>query len=151
MTGSGCKGKVEVLTGELSALYRYFLSAEPGIPSTLPLQPLPVNYIDYALWQQESLTGQRIERLLNYWRNELRGIRALELPTDHPRPAHASYRGSSIPIRIDPQLVDRLEALAQENHSTLQMLLLAAFETLLYRHSHQEEFAVGIPFAGRND
>ncbi len=144
-----------VFTKELSALYGHYLDASTetsGITSgIIPLDPLPVTYIDYSAWQRETLSADRIEGLLSYWRQELQGLPALEFPTDRPRPVMASYRGSSVPIEFNEGLARRLESLAQSQQVTLQMLLLAAYEVLLYRYSHQEDFAVGIPFAGRNE
>ncbi|MEY2612624.1 MAG: hypothetical protein RL069_1436, partial [Planctomycetota bacterium] len=142
---------IDVMTRELSALYQSCLEARVNGLLAPALDPLPVRYIDYARWQRESLTSQRIEGLLGYWREELRGVPALELPTDRPRPAQASYRGYSVPLSIDQDIIGKLESLAQGNHATLQMVLLAAFETLLYRYTQQEDFAVGVPFAGRDD
>jgi amino acid adenylation domain-containing protein len=146
---------MDVFTKELSALYGHYLDASTetsGITSgIIPLDPLPVTYIDYSAWQKETLSADRIEGLLSYWRQELKGLPALEFPTDRPRPLMASYRGSSVPIELNESLTLRLESLAQSQQVTLQMLLLAAYEVLLCRYSHQEDFAVGIPFAGRND
>ena len=140
-----------VFTKELSALYGHYLDPSTESSSIIPLDPLPVTYIDYSTWQREKLSSDRLEGLLSYWRQELKGLPALEFPTDRPRPLMASYRGSSVPIELNESLTLRLESLAQSQQVTLQMLLLAAYEVLLYRYSHQEDFAVGIPFAGRND
>jgi amino acid adenylation domain-containing protein len=140
---------MDVLSRELSALYRHFVDAIDDLPS--PLEPLPVSYIDYSRWQRENLSGHRIEGLLGYWREELQGVPSLELPMDRPRPAVASYRGSSVEVKLPQVLISKLESLCTGQQVTLQMLLLAAFESLLYRYSHQEDFAVGIPFAGRED
>ena len=142
---------MDVFTKELSALYGHYLDASTETSGIIPLDPLPVTYIDYSAWQKETLSADRIEGLLSYWRQELKGLPALEFPTDRPRPVMASYRGSSVPIELNESLTRRLESLAQSQQVTLQMLLLAAYEVLLYRYSHQEDFAVGIPFAGRND
>ena len=142
---------MDVFTKELSALYGHYLDPSTESSTIIPLDPLPVTYIDYSTWQRETLSADRIEGLLSYWRQELKGLAALELPTDRPRPVMASYRGSSVPIELNESLTRRLESLAQSQQVTLQMLLLAAYEVLLYRYSHQEDFAVGIPFAGRND
>jgi len=144
---------IDVLSRELSRLYRHFLDT-PDSPTddvTGLLEPLAVNYIDYTLWQRENLSKHRIEGLLEYWREELNDLPALELPTDRPRPSTASYQGSSVEVKLPEGLISKLEALCSSEQVTLQMLLLAAFESLLYRYSHQEDFAVGIPFAGRED
>jgi amino acid adenylation domain-containing protein len=142
---------MDVFTKELSALYGYFLDPSTENSGIIPLDPLPVTYIDYSAWQRETLSADRVQGLLSYWRQELKGLPALEIPTDRPRPAMSSYRGSSVPIELNESLTRRLESLAKSQQVTLQMLLLAAYEVLLYRYSNQEDFAVGIPFAGRSD
>ena len=60
-----------------------------------PLEELPIQYADFAVWQREWLQGEVLERQLEYWRKQLAGVAVLELPTDHPRPAVQSYRGAS--------------------------------------------------------
>ena len=144
---------IDVLSRELSVLYHHFLETPDGPTDDVTglLDPLPVNYIDYTLWQRENLSERRIEGLLEYWREELQGLPALELPTDRPRPSTTSYQGSSIEVKLPEGLISKLESLCSSEQVTLQMLLLAAFESLLYRYSHQEDFAIGIPFAGRED
>ncbi|MFN6302651.1 MAG: condensation domain-containing protein, partial [Planctomycetota bacterium] len=144
---------IAVLSRELSVLYHHFLETPDGPTDDVTglLDPLPVNYIDYTLWQRENLSERRIEGLLEYWREELQGLPALELPTDRPRPSTTSYQGSSIEVKLPEGLISKLESLCSSEQVTLQMLLLAAFESLLYRYSHQEDFAIGIPFAGRED
>ncbi|MEI6527433.1 MAG: condensation domain-containing protein, partial [Planctomycetota bacterium] len=142
---------MDVFTKELSSLYGHYLDPSTDTSGIIPLDPLPVTYIDYSAWQRETLSADRIEGLLSYWRQDLNGLPALEIPTDRPRPSMSSYRGSSVPIELDEGLTRRLESLAQSQQVTLQMLLLAAYEVLLYRYSHQEDFGVGIPFAGRNE
>ena len=144
---------IDVLSRELSTLYRHFRDAPDGPTDDVTglLDPLPVNYIDYTLWQRQNLSEHRIDGLLEYWQGELKDVPALELPTDRPRPSTASYQGSSIEVKLPEGLISKLESLCSSEQVTLQMLLLAAFESLLYRYSHQEDFAVGIPFAGRED
>jgi hypothetical protein len=59
------------------------------------LAELPVQYADYTVWQREWLQGEVLEQQLAYWKPVLAGLRALELPTDRPRPAVASFRGGA--------------------------------------------------------
>ena len=74
----------------------------------------------------------------------------LELPTDRPRPPVQTFGGRSLPLWLEPGLTGRLSALALETGTTLFMVLLAGFETLLGIYSGAEDLAVGTPIAGRN-
>ncbi|MBI3417725.1 MAG: amino acid adenylation domain-containing protein [Verrucomicrobia bacterium] len=130
---------------ELEAFYR---AAVEGTPSGL--EPLPIQYADYALWQRQRLSGAELEKQLSYWRQQLANLPAvLELPTDWPRPVAQSKRGAVQAFELDARLTGRLKQLASTEQSTLFMVLLAGFQALLHRHSRQEQLAVGTPIAGR--
>ncbi|SAK70234.1 non-ribosomal peptide synthetase [Caballeronia calidae] len=133
-----------VLVRELGACYTAFLRNE-----ALALPPLPVQYVDYTLWQRGWLTGAELERQTQYWRNQLADLAPLDLPTDRPRPAQISGRGATLPFALSPELSERLNALANQEGVTPFMLLLAVFQTLLARLSGQTDVAVGSPIAGR--
>ncbi|HLM47812.1 MAG TPA: condensation domain-containing protein, partial [Myxococcaceae bacterium] len=134
-----------VFSSELSALYAAF---QRGGPSPLP--ELEVQYADYATWQREHLTGERLERELGYWRERLAGAPAvLELPTDRARPAVQSYRGALRRFEVAAAQVEGLRAVGQREGCTLFMVLLGAFQVLLSKYAGQEEVSVGSPIAGR--
>jgi amino acid adenylation domain-containing protein len=114
------------------------------------LEPLPIQYADYAQWQREWLQGESLERQLSYWRTQLQGTaEQLELPTDHSRPAEQSYRGGNIKVTLDAELSGRVKGFAQRHEMTLFMVLYAAWTILLARLSGQEEVAIGTPIANR--
>lgn len=134
-----------VLLRDLCALY----AADNKEPADLP--DLPIQYADFAVWQQQELREPSLAPHLAYWKQQLAGIPAvLELPTDRPRPANMSFRGAGISFLISAELTDKLRALSQREGATLFMTLLAAFYVLLYRYTHQEDIAVGTPIAHRN-
>lgn len=86
-----------------------------------------------------------------YWNDELAGeLPVLNLPTDKPRPAVQTLAGSSVPFSLDVHESERLQALARQTGTTLYTLLLAAFQTLLYRYTNQDDILVGCPLASRN-
>jgi amino acid adenylation domain-containing protein len=135
-----------VLVRETAALYDAFLA---GLPS--PLAELPLQFADYAYWQREWLRGEVLERQLAYWRARLEGAQTtLELAASRPRPAVLSHRGSIAHVRLGAELTDALRALGRREGATVYMTLLAAFQTLLYRYSGQEQVVVGSPVANRN-
>ena len=125
-----------------------FADARHGRP--VNLQPLQVQYQDYAIWQRDELSGERLQALKNDWIKQLSGVEPLELPTDHPRPATPSYRGDSVAFEIEPALLQPFEQLCRSEGATLQMGLLALVALLLQRYSRQDDFAIGVPIWGRN-
>ncbi|MHC8402027.1 amino acid adenylation domain-containing protein [Pseudomonas sp. MDT1-17] len=115
------------------------------------LTPLPIQYSDYALWQRRWLEAGEQARQLDYWQTQLGAEHpVLELPTDHPRPAMPSYRGTRYEFAVDGQLAEQLRATAQKHNITLFMLLLGAFNALLHRYTGQTDIRVGVPIANRN-
>ncbi|MCP4662520.1 MAG: amino acid adenylation domain-containing protein, partial [bacterium] len=138
----------------LSTLYRACVAPEArsldDVAGREPELPeLPVQYADFAVWQRQWLRGEVLERQLAYWREQLAGLPVLDLPTDRPRPAVQSFRGTSEPLRLPAELGRQLRALGREHGTTLFMTLLAAFQALLGRTSGQADLAVGTPIAGR--
>ena len=134
-----------VLVKEISTLYEAFCSAEPS-----PLAELSIQYADFAEWQRQRLQGDALEQELNYWKEKLEGAPPLlALPTDRPRPAIQSYRGATENLILGQQLTGQLKTLSQARGMTLFMTLLAAFQTLLFRYSAQDDIVVGTTAANR--
>lgn len=137
---------ISVLARELSELYR----AHAGEQGTAALPELPIQYSDYAVWQRNNLQGAALDEQLAYWKETLSGMpHSLELPTDHPRPSLQSSRGANYLFRFDSGLSEKIKAFSQQENSTLFMILLAAYQSLLYRYTGQDDFAVGTPVANR--
>ena len=112
--------------------------------------PSALGYGDYAAWQRRRAAEPAWESMLAWWENHLRGIPALELPTDRPRPARFSGRGAGHRFTLPgPAGADRLRALAKREGTTLFSVLLAGYEAVLGRQSVQEDFGVGVSVAGR--
>ncbi|MDR6958091.1 amino acid adenylation domain-containing protein [Pseudomonas brassicacearum] len=134
-----------ILVKELTAFYS---AALQGVEAQLPA--LPVQYGDYAVWQQTCMSDSALAPELTYWREHLAGEQpVLELPVDHPRQKHSSGRGARHYLTIDPALTDGLRALAKARGTTLFTVLLSAFNVLLYRLSGQTDLRVGVPVANR--
>ncbi len=135
-----------VLIKEVGALYRAFIEDKPS-----PLAELPVQYVDFAVWQRRWLSGEVFETHLSYWRRQLGGeLPVLNLPADKPRPEVQSFRGSSQSLQLPVSLAKELNALSQREGVTLFMLLLAAFKALLSRYTEQTDIVIGSPIANRN-
>ncbi|MGW6419215.1 amino acid adenylation domain-containing protein [Streptomyces sp. NPDC055055] len=114
-------------------------------------EPLPVQYADYALWQEALLAADE-ERQLAYWRGALERLpEEVTLPTDRARPATASYRGASLTVQCPADLHKALTRLARENGTTLFMVAQAATAVLLSRSGAGPDIPLGSPVAGRTD
>ena len=134
-----------VLIRELTTLYEAYTKGEES-----SLAELSIQYADYAQWQRQWLQGEVLEQQLDYWRQQLTGAPPLlELPTDFPRPAIQSSRGAHLPLSISPELTASLTELSRQSGVTLFMTLLAAFQTLLYRYSAQQDILVSTGIANR--
>ncbi|WP_051732397.1 MupA/Atu3671 family FMN-dependent luciferase-like monooxygenase [Kitasatospora phosalacinea] len=135
---------IGTLGKEIETHYRAALGAGGPRPDELPMQ-----YADFAYWQQETLAGPELGRLLDHWKRHLEGMPAQNLPTDHPRPPVQSYRGAALTFPLPPEAVQRLEELGRGEGATLYSVLLAAFAVLLRAHVGQDEVVVGTPVSGR--
>ena len=135
----------KVLLHELKTLYEAFAAGKVS-----PLRDPSLQYSDFAVWQREWLSSARLEEQVSYWSTQLAGAPTrLEMPTDHPRPVVQSTRGVRHPVELDKKLEEKLRKVCQEQSVTLYMTLLAAFQTLLYRYTGQQDIIVGSPIAGR--
>jgi len=137
---------MSILIQELSAFYNAFSQGQDS-----PLLPLDVQYPDYAVWQRQWLTGERLATQIAYWRETLADAPVfLNLPTDRPRPAQQSFGGAMVPVQIDAQLTGDLKRLSQQQNTTLFMTLLTAWAIVLARLSGQNDLIIGTPTANRN-
>jgi amino acid adenylation domain-containing protein/non-ribosomal peptide synthase protein (TIGR01720 family) len=131
---------------ELGQLYEAFARKQPS-----PLPPLTIQYADYAYWQRNWLKGDVLEEQLNYWKNKLKDTASLlNLPTDYPRPAVMSFEGATSMFKLSRRLTRAVQELCQSEGVTLFMVLMAAFQALLYRYTWQDDICVGTPIANRN-
>lgn len=134
-----------VLVREILACYEAFAQGQND-----PLAPLPIQYADYAHWQQSRMQGDEWDKQLLFWQKQLAGtLPVLDLPTDRPRQNAQEMRGAAETFALTPDLSKRLEALSRRTGTTLNTVLLAAFHVLLHRSTSQEDILVGTPIAGR--
>lgn len=137
---------IGIFIRELSALYATFADEQEPQPATLPVQ-----YADFAHWQQRWFQGDVLATQMAYWKQHLAGAPALlNFPTDRPRPAVQKFQGESQTVVLNGALAESLRILSRRQGATLFMALLAVFKTLLFRYSGQSDIVVGTPVAGRN-
>ena len=98
-----------VLTRELAEIYQAYFDGKP-----CPLEPLPIQFGDYSVWQKEFLEGPEMKKQLGYWKQRLEGMAELDLPTDFPRPPVKSWKGEITSTLLPKELTDRLHATRRE-------------------------------------
>jgi amino acid adenylation domain-containing protein len=137
---------LEVFFREIGHLYEAYKKDEPP---QLPI--LPIQYADYAIWQEKWMQGKKFHEDLAYWKGKLEGdLIPLNLPADYDRPLQQTTNGEHEKGVLGYSEVVRLRKLAGDNQATVNMVLLTVFKVLLYRLSGQTDILVGSPIAGRN-
>ncbi|MDP2147329.1 MAG: condensation domain-containing protein, partial [Pseudomonas sp.] len=136
---------MDIFARELSALYEAFIDERES-----PLEPLPVQYLDYSVWQRQWLEAGERQRQLDYWTTQLGNEHPLlELPSDRPRPAVQSHQGELYRFDLGDELAAKVRAFNAEHGLTLFMTMTATLATLLYRYSGQTDLRIGAPVANR--
>ncbi|HKP12284.1 MAG TPA: amino acid adenylation domain-containing protein, partial [Blastocatellia bacterium] len=136
----------EIFIFELGTLYQVFVKGGPS-----PLPEPEIQWVDYASWQREWLQGEVLEKQLDYWRRKLAPAPSyIDLPIDLPRPSVQSYRGARQYLQLPPQTSRGIAALSKKMGVTPFIVVLAAFKTLLCKHTGQDQIVVGSPIANRN-
>lgn len=139
----GDRWSLELINSEVAEYYRSFEQEQTHTPTALPFQ-----YADYARHQQARGID---EKDLAFWRKELAGeLPVLALPHDFGRPSEPRFRGATIHRQLTATLSDQLKQLSKAQETTPFTLLLAAFKTLLFRYTGQEDILVGSPFSNRD-
>ncbi|HTK11264.1 MAG TPA: amino acid adenylation domain-containing protein, partial [Ktedonobacteraceae bacterium] len=134
-----------ILVQEISTFYAHLCA---GMSAELP--DLTVQYADFAVWQRSRLQGENLQALHSYWRKQLADApEVLNLPTDYARPTMQTFQGSTEHFVLLPELTHELNRLAHKEQVTLFMLLIAAFNVLLYHYSQQSDILLGVPIANR--
>jgi len=110
---------------------------------------LPIQYADYSIWQRTHLQGDRFDKKLAYWENQLADLDPLELPLDFPRPKERSTEGAAHSFSVDKETKDALLQMANEQGVSLFMILISLYKILLYRYTGQTDICVGTPTANR--
>ena len=148
---------IGIFIRELSTLYEAFSARQGDDHGGSPLPALPIQYADFAHWQQRWLQAGQGEHVsaslqtqLTYWQQQLAGeLAVLELPTDRPRPAVQTFRGARYPLALPATLTEELKTLSRREEATLFVTLLTAFKVLLHHYTGQTDIIIGSPIASR--
>ena len=141
----GDRSSLLILQKEIAAFYN---QADTTLSNTIKKESLPIQYIDYAYWEQQQKNTQAH---LNYWLNKLSGsLPILDLPLDSPRPKKPSFNGATLSKKLSVELSASIQEIAKRNRTTKFVVLLAVFKILLYRYAGQKDILVGSPFSNRD-
>ena len=134
-----------ILVKEVAELYDSYSRGQES-----QLEELDIQYADFAVWQRTWLSGDVLEKQLQYWRKQLGGnLKPLNLPTDRPRTALLTFHGARQSITLPGPLCAELKSFSNREGATLFMTMLAAFKVLLYSYTSQEDIVIGCPISGR--
>ncbi|WP_212004673.1 non-ribosomal peptide synthetase/type I polyketide synthase [Chitinophaga sp. HK235] len=137
---------IEIFQKELLAYYQAYMQQD----TSFSLPALEIQYKDFALWQRTWLTGEMLDKQLNYWKDRLSGYQTLVLPTDYPRPARIDYSGAREAFLLNKALSDRLRALVRQHGVTIHSALLSSAYILFGKYTGQDDILIGSPIANRH-
>ncbi len=142
---SVCDGwSIGVIENEIVAFYSAFATGtDPDLPE------LPIQYADFTLWEIDQLETPELRGQLNYWKNRLRGLPDIAMPTDFPRPAVKSWRGNIVSRLLDTGVAEPLKEFAKREGMSFFVVCLAAYKVLISRYADVEDVHVTVPVAGR--
>jgi len=133
----------------IKELNHFYQSITNGSRDVLP--ELPIQYADYAAWQQSVLQSYEFKNSLAYWVQQLQGGDGiLNLPMDAIRLPLQSSNGKKQVFTIPVPLTDKIRALGSSTDTSLYMLLLSVFQVLLFRYSNQTNFMIGSVISHRS-
>lgn len=141
---------IDIFLRELHEYYSYFIASQVAGGVPFNLMPLSIQYKDFALWQRNYLSGNRLIKQISYWREKLTGYEPLNLITDKPRPMKLDYEGSDVYFLVDSNTTEQLRNLAKECSISLYSLLLGCYYLMLRNYTNQDDLVVGTPVANRH-
>lgn len=146
-----------ILMREFTQLYQAACHAPELSLSGLvnQMEPLPVQYADFASWQRTQIQSETWQKQLRYWTGQLVGTEQepqpiLDFPTDYRRPTAKTWRGERVSFALEPQLAHKIQCLNDNGIMTPFVLILGCFQTLLQQYSGQKDIRVGVPNANRS-
>lgn len=137
---------MQILLEEMTKLYQGYLEDK-----TFALPELKVQYVDYAQWQRQWLSGELLAKQLDYWKNQLQGIPSVHrLPLDKVRPSRSSYEGRKFTQIFNQNVAKKVQLACESKGVTLFIMMETVFALLISRYSASEEVVIGSPMSGRN-
>ncbi|KAL6800822.1 hypothetical protein GGI42DRAFT_361069 [Trichoderma sp. SZMC 28013] len=139
---------VDILQRDMAVFYSAALRGDKDLTSFV--DPLPIQYTDYSVWQKQQDQVENHQHQLNFWIEHLQSSNPAELLCDKPRPQSPSGAADVRHIRIDGALYHDLQTFSKLHGITPSAVLLAAFRISHYRLTGATDATIGIPNANRN-
>ncbi|TGD56526.1 condensation domain-containing protein, partial [Flavobacterium humi] len=137
---------LSLLINEFVEIYKSRIqNVEPVLPE------LKIQYADYSIWQRNNFEGEKFSEKINYWEQKLKGLEVLEMPTDFERPAIQSTKGSYERFFIEEEITNQLKDIAQNEKTTLYMLLISVYKVLFYHYTGQTDICIGTTVSNREN
>ncbi|MGB0496339.1 MAG: non-ribosomal peptide synthetase, partial [Kangiellaceae bacterium] len=133
-----------LLNKEFTDFYQFFSSG-----TSAGLSQLSVGYSDYTRWRLDKINKEDLTKQWQYWKENLKNIKPLELPYDKKRSIVANTKGDRSYLDLPNGLIDDFESAVSKRGVTLFMGLLAVFKLLIHRWSGEEDILTGTPFSDR--
>ncbi len=144
-----CDGwSMDVIYRDFTGFYNAFCHSPAK--STVPVEPLPIQFADYSCWHRKWFKGALLDKQRDYWRGQLADFPVLEMPTSYPRPVIPDYLGDTVSFTLPTEVYKGLKLIAAKQNCTFFSVLFSAFSILLARYSGQQDIVVGTPVANRN-
>lgn len=135
---------IGLISNELGLLYEaYVRGVEPVLPE------LSIQYGDYAVWQREQAETPAVQKELAYWKEQLKGVPLVELPTDRPRQASPTFEATITSLLLPVALTDAVREIGSRESATFFNTVLAALGVLMYQYTGQEDFGAATQVSGR--
>ena len=135
---------IGLLSNELGLIYEaYTRGVEPVLPE------LTIQYGDYAVWQREQAQSPAVQKELAYWKEHLKDLPLLDVPTDHPRQASPTYEATITSILLPVALTDAIREIGNRESATFFNTVLAALGVLMHQYTGQTDFGAATQVSGR--
>ncbi|ROI04069.1 amino acid adenylation domain-containing protein [Chryseobacterium sp. G0240] len=135
-----------IFENELDTYYDAYIRGDEDFN----MDPLPIQYKDFAFWQKEVFSKQTLEDQYSYWHKKLEGFEPLKLPTDYISNKSIDYVGSSEAFSIPVALSDKIRQFVRTERASMHTVLLCGISVLLSKYSGMEDIILGSPIANRH-
>ncbi|MEO7976384.1 amino acid adenylation domain-containing protein [Flavobacterium sp.] len=137
---------MNLLSQDVLSFYNAYVNETP-----LQIEPLRIQYKDFANWQLGQINSESSLISKNYWAKELSGdLPELDLPSEIARPAVMSYEGHAYRSYFSEKATKNIKNFSTENGGSLFTALLAVWNILFHKYSGEQDIIIGSPTAGRN-
>jgi len=135
---------IGLISNELGLIYE---ALARGVEPVLP--ELSLQYGDYAVWQREQAEAPGVQKELSYWKDQLKGLPLLDVPTDHPRQASPTFEATITSILLPVALTDAIREIGNRGSATFFNTMLSALGVLMHQYTGQTDFGAATQVSGR--